>query len=187
MDQAEYICKLFQECNCDVGVGDLGYGAIQVKTIQNGGSNRVSGKLFLGVGREKFFGCRSISNESKPMQIHSDVVDEHGEENGRISIDKTTLIQRFIDLLETKISHPQRDDSSKRSKLMIPFDANKEYETDWLVSELTSLTRKDLRKKDLDPRQNAKKEFNHPKDSMMSIIYALVGLEQNPEWFWISA
>ena len=188
MDQAEYICKLFQESDCDIGVGDLGYGAIQVKTIQDGGVNRVSGELFSGVGKEKFFGCRSISNESKPMQIHHDIVDEHGEENGRISIDKTSMIQRFIDLLETKVSHPIIDDDhSKRSKLMIPFDVHKEYETDWLVPELTSITRKDLRKKGPDPRQNAKKEFNHPKDSMMSIIYALVGLEQNPEWHWISA
>jgi len=120
------------------------------------------------------------------MQIHHDIVDEHGEENGRISIDKTTQIQRFIDLLETKISHPGND-SSRRSKLMIPFDYSKEYETDWLVPEFTSLTRKDLRKNDIDPRQNAKKEFNHPPDSMMSIIYALVGLEQNTEWFWVSA
>lgn len=186
MDQAEFICKLFQECNCDVGVGDLGYGAIQVKTIQDGGANRLSGELFPGVGDEKFFGCRTISNESKPMQIHLDTVDEHGEENGRISIDKTTQIQRFIDLLETKISHPGNDDS-RRSKLMIPFDYSKEYETDWLVPEFTSLTRKDFRKKDIDPRQNAKKEFNHPPDSMMSIIYARVGLEQDTGWFYVSA
>ena len=64
---------------------------------------------------------------------------------------------------------------------MIPFNADEEYETDWLVSEFASVTRKDLNKKDIDPRQNAKKEFNHPKDSMMSIIYALVGLGQDTE------
>jgi len=69
---------------------------------------------------------------------------------------------------------------------LIPFHADREYETGWLVSDFTSVTRKDL-KKEPDPRQNAKKEFNHPKDSMMSIIYALVGLEQDTEWHYISA
>ena len=70
---------------------------------------------------------------------------------------------------------------------LIPFHTDKEYETDWLVPEFTSITRKDLNKKDLDLRQNARKEFNHPKDQMMSIIYALVELEQDTEWYYISA
>ena len=185
LDQAEYINELFRASKCDIGVGDLGYGAIQVKTIQDGGANRISGKLFPGVGSENFYGCRSISNESKPMQIHQNSVDEHGEETGRISIDKTSSIQKFIDLIGTSSQHPNGE--HPRSKFLIPFSAEKEYETDWLISELCSVTRKDLNKKDIDPRVNAKKEFNHPKDSMMSIIYGLVGLEQKPEWFWISA
>ena len=188
LDQTEYINKLFRFARCDIGVGDLGYGAIQVKMIQDGGSNRITGEIFPGVGSEKFYGCRSISNESKPMQVHEDTIDEHGEEIGRISIDKTTAIQKFIDLIGTSRPHPNRsDDSSIRSRLMIPFSAEKEYETDWLVPDLTSVTRKDLSKKQFDVRLNAKKEFNHPKDSMMSMIYGLVGLEQNNEWIWVSA
>ena len=184
LDQTEYINGLFRASRCDIGVGDLGYGAIQVKMIQDGGANRTSGEVFPGVGSEKFYGCRSISNESKPMQIHHESTDEHGEETGRISIDKTSQIQKFIDLIGISKNHPNGD--HPRSKLLIPFSAEKEYETDWLVSELCSITRKDLRK-DIDPRLDAKKEFNHPKDSMMSIIYGLVGLEQNTEWYWISA
>jgi len=184
MDQTEYINKLFRASRCDIGVGDLGYGAIQVKTIQDGGANRISGKIFPGVGNEKFYGCRSISNESKPMQIHYDSVDEHGEETGRISIDKTSQIQKFIDLIGTSRHHPRGDHHI--SKLLIPFSADREYETDWLISELCSVTRKDL-KKDIDSRLDAKKEFNHPKDSMMSIIYGLVGLEQDTKWYYISA
>jgi hypothetical protein len=188
LDQAEHINRLFRASRCDIGVGDLGYGAIQVKTIQDGGSNRITGDLFSGVGSENFYGCRSISNESKPMQVHPDAIDEHGEEIGRISIDKTTAIQKLVDLIGTSRPHPRRaDESSRRSKLLIPFHVDREYETDWLVSDLTSVTRKDLNKKDLDTRQNAKKEFNHPRDSVMSIIYALVGLEQDTKWHWISA
>jgi len=188
LDQAEHINRLFRASRCDIGVGDLGYGAIQVKVIQDGGSNRTTGKKFPGVDNENFYGCRSINNESKPMQVHPNVIDEHGEEIERISIDITTAIQKFIDLIGTSKSHPRRaDESSRRSRLLIPFHADREYETDWLVSDFTSVTRKDLDKKDLDPRQNAKKEFNHPKDSVMSIIYALAGLEQDTEFHWISA
>ncbi len=184
LDQTEYINWLFRISKCDIGVGDLGYGAIQVKMIQDGGTNRTSGEKFPGVGSEKFYGCRSISNESKPMQIHDDSVDEHGEETSRISIDKTSQIQKFIDLIEISRPHPNGD--HPRSKLLIPFSADKEHETDWLISELCSVTRKDL-KKDIDPRLDAKKEFNHPKDSMMSMIYGLVGLEQDTKWYHISA
>jgi hypothetical protein len=182
-DQAEHINELFRVSRCDIGVGDLGYGEMKVKTIQDGGANRISGKKFPGVGSENFYGCHSISNESKPMQIHHNKVDEHGEETSRISIDKTSQIQKFIDLIETSRPHPNGDHS--RSKLLIPFSADREYETDWLISEFCSVTRKDI-KKDIDPRLDAKKEFNHPKDSMMSIIYGLVGLEQDTEWCWVS-
>jgi len=185
LDQAEYINRLFRASRCDIGVGDLGYGAIHVKVIQDGGSNRTTGKKFPGVGSENFYGCRNISNESKPMQVHPNVIDEHGEEIERISIDITTQIQKFVDLIDTSVPHPTKKDKSV-SKLLIPFHADREYETGWLVSDFTSVTRKDL-KKEPDPRQNAKKEFNHPKDSMMSIIYALVGLEQDTEWHYISA
>jgi len=184
LDQAEYVNGLFRDSMCDIGVGDLGYGVIQVKGIQDGGANRISGEKFPGVGSEKFYGCRSISNESKPMQIHHNSIDEHGEETGRISIDKTSQIQKFIDLIGISKNHPNGD--HPRSKLLIPFSAEKEYETYWLISELCSVTRKDLRK-DIDPRLDAKKEFNHPKDSMMSIIYGLVGLEQDTKWYWVSA
>ena len=56
---------------------------------------------------------------------------------------------------------------------MIPYQ--NDYEVDFLVTDLCATTRKDLEQDaDLtveDPRQMAKKEFNHPADSMMSLIY----------------
>ncbi|MCV0400169.1 MAG: hypothetical protein K5785_09290 [Nitrosarchaeum sp.] len=180
LDQTEYISRLFKACRCDVGVGDLGYGAIPVKTMQEGGANRSTGKIFGGVGSDRFYGCRTISNESKPMQMYSDVRDEHGDEIGRFSIDKTTSIQRFVDLLDSSKSHPTRNDKScERSRFMIPFLI--EHETDWLVSDFVSITRKDIGK-DNSKKSDVRKEFNHPRDSVMSIIYAMVGLEQNVEW-----
>ncbi len=170
IDQAEYINKIFKESRCDIGVGDLGYGANQVKLIQEGGANRLTGELYSGVGSNMFIGCRTYSDETKPLQVHNDAVDEHGEESGRITIDKTTSIQEFVDMMEQYKTHPKRqhEDNWKRPRLMIPYLTGREYETEWLVKDFTALTRKDLEKTEdvtqEDPRQKAKKEFNHPKD-----------------------
>lgn len=185
LDQAEYICNLFKTANCDIGIGDLGYGANQVKIIQDGGHNRDSGIPFSGVGSSKFIGCRTISDETKSLQTFDDKTDEHGDQTAMVSIDKTTAIQEFVDMLGVFIPYPKRSNEHdlRRPQLMIPF--KNEYEVDWLVKDFTSITRKDLvgtQGSSIDPRQRARKEFNHPKDSVMAIIYAKKALELNPEW-----
>jgi hypothetical protein len=188
LDQAEYIFKLFNAYGCDIGVGDLGYGAIQVKVIQDGGTNRNTGNAFSGVGSEKFIGCRTISDETKPLQIFDKKTDEHGDQTGRVHIDKTTIIQEFIDMLESRVSHPTRplEQTLRKPKLMIPF--KDEYRVDWLVKDFTSITRKDLTETNnlqIDPRQQPRKEFNHPRDSVMAIIYAKKALELNLKWGYV--
>ena len=185
LSQAEYICNLFKAYGCNIGIGDLGYGAIQVKVIQDGGTNRNTGEAFSGVGSEKFIGCRTISDETKPLQVFDKKTDEHGDQTGRVNIDKTTAIQEFIDMLESRVSHPTRplEKELQRPKLMIPF--KDEYRVDWLVNDFTSITRKDLAETNhlhVDPRQQPRKEFNHPRDSVMAIIYARNALELNLEW-----
>jgi hypothetical protein len=76
---------------------------------------------------------------------------------------------------------------------MIPYHKDKEWETDWLVNDFTDITRKDLVEASeeassiVDRRQRARKEFNHPKDSTMAVIYAKLGIEQEREWSWVSA
>ncbi len=110
--------------------------------------------------------------------------DEHGTQVGRIQIDKTTTIQKFIDFVGTYVSHPKRkEDKWKRTKLIIPSKID--YQTDWLLDELCSITRKDLEKNQdsekEDPRQKARKEFNHPPDAVMSIIYCLIADENYDE------
>lgn len=187
LDQAELITSYFVRSNCDVGVGDLGYGANQVKLIQDGGANRITGTLYAGVGRAKFLGCRTIGNEVKPITFTDDKTDEHGDEEiGRLTIDKTTAIQNFIDMIETMRSHPIRD--IKVPQLMIPFLTEREYDTDWLIRDFTDITRKDLERIEenatTDPRSKAKKEFNHPKDSVMAIIYAILATRQEASWHW---
>ena len=192
LDQARYLNALYKSYNCELGAGDLGYGAIQVKVIQDGGADRLTGELFTGVGVDKFYGCHSIASDTKPFQIHEAVTDEHGDETNKISIDKTASIQEFIDVLERKLPHPvfPRDTTKARTQLIIPY--KDDYDTEWLINDFTAITRKDLAKiEDIDitdPRQRPRKEFNHPRDSVMAIIYALQAIKQKNQssWYWVS-
>ncbi|NIP61998.1 MAG: hypothetical protein GWN01_08965 [Nitrosopumilaceae archaeon] len=187
--QAEYITKIFKDSKCDIGVGDLGYGAIQVKTIQEGGANHKTGDLFNGVGNDKFFGCRTMSDVTKEHQNFHKTIDEHGEEAGRIEINKTQAIEGFIENLNRCISHPAYPDAEKlrRPRLMIP--SRFEYQTDYLVNDMLNITRKDLQYLEdhtYDPRQRTQKEFNHPPDSVMAIIYGTTGINHHikKRWNW---
>jgi hypothetical protein len=183
LDQVAYMAQLARDYSVDAGVGDLGYGAIQIKLMQDGGHDS-QGNKFDGLGRRKFIECRTIGDETKPTLEYKTEIDEHGERIGRLQIDKTTAIQKFVDFLGWYVEHPDVTDGiTKRPKFIIPFKFD--YETEWLVNDFCSVTRKDLEKdpqiiKD-DPRQVARKEFNHPPDSMMACIYCLVADENFDE------
>lgn len=188
LNQAEYIAKLFQEYCCDIGVGDLGYGANQVKLIQEGGYSNVNGEYYNGVGSSKFFGCRTVSDETKPIQYFERKIDEHGDEVGRLQIDKTSAIESLIEVFEKSSSSVFNEKENLKSKLVIPF--KNQYEVDFLIDDLTSLTRKDLNAVEdytiQDGRQRPRKEYNHPADSVMALIYAIVGFKKDTRWYWVS-
>lgn len=176
LDQAGLIAALGRAYNVDYGVGDLGYGQNQVKLIQDGGRDSHDTK-FKGMGKRHFSGCRTIGSEVKPEMVYRQATDEHGTEVGRLQIDKTTSIQGFVDFIDTYVGHPTRanDLELKQTKFMIPM--KDDWETDFLMDDFCSITRKDIKEEgeqEEDPRQRAKKEFNHPADSVMSIIYCLV-------------
>jgi len=183
LDQSRYLAELGNSYGVDFGVGDLGYGQNQVKLIQDGGRDSKDNK-FKGLGKRRFVGCRTIGDETKPKLEFIQETDEHGTQLGRIQIDKTTNIQKFVDFVGSYVSHPKRPDEKwKRPKFIIPM--KNDYETDWLLDDFCAITRKDLEQspdieKD-DPRQKARKEFNHPRDSVMSIIYCLVADENYDE------
>ena len=191
LDQAKNIALLFRECKCDVGVGDLGYGAIQVQQIQDGGTDRLTGIPFKGVGSRNFFGCRSIGDETKPVMDFLRKIDEHGERKEHLKIDKTTSIQEFIDLMSVMVVDPKDkyNTSKKKHKLMFPAEPDSKERLHFLYEDLTNLTRKDLSDKideqEEDPRQKARKEFNHPKDSLMAMVYALKALRLKRDWHWV--
>jgi len=192
LDQAQYITELFYEAKCDIGVGDLGYGAIQVKVIQDGGADRISGALFSGVGSNMFYGCRTVSDETKPLLEFQKKVDEHGEIRESIKIDKTTSIQEYVDFMGEQIPHPTRpyEQHLIRPRLMIPNHPDEIDQLSFIFPDWTSLTRKDLPETldeaKEDKRQKARKEFNHPSDSLMAMIYALKGGDHGRQaWNWV--
>jgi len=166
LEQAEYITKLFKNYACDVGVGDLGYGANQVKLIQDGGYNNSTGKPYEGVTNSKFFGSRTVSDETKPILAFDNKIDEHGEEVGRLQIDKTSSIELLIETLEKSVPHPVFNLNKYRSRKQLMIPSKLDYEIGFLENDLTSLTRKDLSEIEdytiTDPRQKPRKEYNHP-------------------------
>ena len=188
LNQAEYITKLFQKYSCDIGVGDLGYGANQIKLIQEGGYSNVNGVFYQGVNSSKFFGCRTVSDETKPIQYFERKIDEHGDEVGRLQIDKTSAIESLIEIFEKSSSQVFNENETLKSKLIIP--SKNRYEVDFLIDDLTSLTRKDLNAVEdntvQDGRQRPRKEYNHPADSVMALNYAIVGFKKDTKWHWIS-
>jgi hypothetical protein len=185
LKQAQIITELFKEFSCDIGVGDLGYGANQVKLIQDGGYSVDTGVKYSGVGDDKFYGSRTISDYTKPFQMFDDTIDEHGEQVGRVQIDKTSSIEELIGIISRTMSH----NGYKYTKLIIP--TKHDYETDFLCNELISISRKDVVTLDkiTDPRQKPKKEYNHPPDSVMSLIYSVIALKvvEETKWNWVSA
>ena len=189
-DQAAHFVKLFKEYCCDFCVADLGYGKDKVTAMQKGDYTSF-GEKYNGLGRGKVKGCWTSGNITEETMRHKsqDVIDAPtvGEKKEYYSVDKTQIIQNFVDFIGSTVP----DERGKPvSQFIIPM--KNDWETDFLLDDFCDTTRKDLDKdnseiaKD-DPRQKAKKEWNHPKDSVMSIIYCMIGkTKYDPEGFQIS-
>lgn len=180
-DQSAYLASIFEEYNVEVAVGDWGYGQDQVRYIQDGGRDS-SDKRFAGLGRKRFIGCRTHGDFTKPEMDISQNTDEKGVEFRSVRVDKTTIIQNFVNFVGQTVAHPLRPNDENLNRTLLVIPAFHDYETDFLMDDFCSITRKDI-KEDVennteDPRQKAVKEYNHPPDSVMSIIYCLVA-DQN--------
>lgn len=183
-DKAKHIATRLLDFSVDLAVGDIGHGQDMVPIIQEGGRDSLDNK-FAGVGKSKFWSCRTMGDETKPQMRITQETDARGTEIARVQIDKTTTIQQFVDFIGWKIpvadpkqpslERPQSSDYVI-PKFMIP---NAEpWKTDYLIKDFSATTRKDLEKIQdeavEDPRQKAVKNFNHPADSMMACIYCHV-------------
>ena len=190
--QAQQATEMFKEYGCEIGVADLGYGTHQVKQMQDGGYDKDSGEKFEGVGTDKLLGCNSVSSPKAPFKWFDVKTDAHGDEVSSISIDKSAAIDEFIDILETIKEHPTTHYAPRgsRPQLVIPY--KNPYETDFLIEDCTATTRKDLAEVEdietTDPRLFAKKDYNHPRDTMMSIIYSIqaASKHKSSKWEWVS-
>ena len=178
MDKARHIVEVFRAYGCDFSIGDWGHGQDMIPFIQDGGRDSHDVK-FEGLTKSKFMGCRTIGDPTKPFsEYNEDVTDEGNMELSTITIDKTTTIQNFIDLFGQYTSHPlyAHLEELKRPVYIIP--GRNDYEIDFILKEWPKLTRTDLAENpeddEMNPKQNVKKEFSHPPDSLMSQIYTFV-------------
>lgn len=189
-DQAAYFVNLFKQYCCDFCVADLGYGKDKVTMMQNGGYSS-TGEKVVGLGRGRVKGCWTSGNITEETMRHKsqDVIDAPtvGEKKEYYSVDKTQIIQNFVDFVGSTVSN---ENNKPVSQLIIPM--KNDWETDFLLDDFCDITRKDLSKDNEeiakeDPRQKAKKEWNHPRDSVMSIIYCMIGkTKYDPQGFEIS-
>jgi len=193
LDQAEYINWMFKTAQCDIGIGDLGYGANQVMLIQDGGANRKTGALYTGVGSNKFYGARTIGDETKPLLEYIKKLDEHGEVRESLKVDKTQMIQEFIDFLEEYVPHPEHplEEDYTRTRFMIPNHPETQQYLDFIYHDWTTLVRVDMPETleedvSADPKQKKRKQFSHPSDSLVACILALQCRKIRQGWSWVS-
>lgn len=178
MDKARHIVEVFRSYGVDFAVGDWGHGQDMIPFVQDGG--RDSHDIpFEGLSKNKFQGCRTIGDPTKPFsEFTEDITEDGNTELSKITIDKTTTIQNFIDLFGKYTSHPlyPSDESLKKPVYIIP--SKNDYEIDFILTEWPKLIRVDLLENPEDEeenrKQNVKKEFSHPPDSLMSQIYCFV-------------
>jgi len=189
-DQAAYFVDLFRKYCCDFCVADLGYGKDKVTLMQQGGYTSFGEKV-AALGRGRIKGCWTSGSITEETMRHKsqDVIDAPtvGEKKEYYSVDKTQIIQNFIDFIGSTVPN---ENGKAVSQFIIPMKNN--WETDFLLDDFCDITRKDLDRENMeiskeDPRQRAKKEYNHPKDSVMSIIYCMIGKSKyDPQGFEIS-
>jgi hypothetical protein len=174
--QAEKINKLFRDSSCDIGVGDLGYAQNQILIIQVGGKSYYDDSVFQGLGDDVFFACRTGNDATQPLRVDPSTNDDHGDKSSLVTIAKSSSIMNFIGKLEKRVTDPKT--SERKPLFMFPYANSYGYDIEKFVSELCSLSKKP----NSDNRTAV--EFNHPPDTLMSLIYAITALEINNEWSW---
>jgi hypothetical protein len=144
--------------------------------LQSGGRDSQDVK-FAGLGKSKCLGIRWIGDETKPDMKYEQATDEHGTQVGRLQADRTTVIQNYVDFIGQYVAHPTRqgEEKTKRPMFMIPYNKHAELILGRsLLDDMCAITRKDLEEiQDVaieDPRQRTVKQFNHPKDVVVSHI-----------------
>ena len=186
--QAKAATDTYRAYNCDIGVADLGYGSHQVKAMQAGSRDPATDEPYQGLSHAKLLGCRTLSavlSASKPFQYHSDSMDEHGDVIPSLRVSKTAALDEYIAAVEAPREHPatRYAPRGQRPRLIIPYAEPERVAI--LHRESIQIVRKDLDvdaeddeksgvPSEEDIRQFAVKEYMHPPDSVMAVVYAIL-------------
>ena len=185
MQEAFHVMELFKKYWCDYGAADLGYGEIQVNTIIDGGIHPGTRQFVPGLTTGKFIGTWTRTKVEYTEKRKPYKYDEEGsEEISHVLLDKTHIIDNFVNMVKWRVPNPNYPDDPKdqfsRMKLAIPY--LEEWKVDQMVRDFTSITRKDIDQDitsvEPDARQKAQKQYNHPPDSVVSIIHCQVADQQ---------
>lgn len=174
-DQVAYMSTVINDYMCDATCADLGYGAFQSDILKKGGYDSNNNKILPVKKYQPVVSTGSGVDSFRQKQIESDV---EGTKKQHINIDKTVSVDSIIGVLGQTVPHPRRrrEEQLFRPRLIIPYREN--VLGNMLLKGFTGITRKDIDdEKEKDPRQFAKKEYNHIDDSVMSLIYAMINVE----------
>lgn len=179
LEEAFYGIELFKKYMCDFGAADLGYGVKQVKTMQEGGYDN-NGNNIEGIGYGKFIGTWTRGKITKVEEDKPGEIDDEGsEEITHLLIDKTSMMEDFINMVKWKIPHPNypNNESMKRRKLAISY--GDEWRTYPLIKDMTQgIMRVDIEEDFLTVKpittESPKIKYAHPPDSVVSMSHCFI-------------
>lgn len=136
---------------------------------------------------------KKLRNETKPLLEYIKKIDEHGEQRESLKVDKTQMIQEFVDFLEEYVAHPDKpfEEDYQRTRFMIPNHPDSRDQLDYIYHDWTMLVRVDMPEtleEDVtgDRKQKKRKLFSHPADSMVAVILALFATKVKNYWNVVS-
>lgn len=177
--EAFYGIELFRRYMCDYGAADLGYGVKQVKAMIEGGHHPLHGEYIEGLGHAKFIGTWTRGKITKTEEDNPGEIDEEGsEEITHLLLDKTSMMEDFINMVKWKVPHPiyPKEPKLERRKLAIAY--GDEWKTHPLIKDMTAIQRVDIEEDFLTTKpittESPKIKYGHPPDSVVSMSHCFI-------------
>lgn len=188
VDSAARFVKLFDDYSCDSWFSDMGFERDGVTTMQKGGYDTKSNPI-KGVGlRVRGVYSQGDSRSAETLNKTDYDITEKSikSKSEHYSIQKTQIIDLSVGVLNKTVPNP-KDPTSAVTQLIIP--AADLTQIEFLAQEWSKLTRKDLNSDNEmvaedDPRQVARKEYNHPADSLSAMNHVFFAqVKHDPSGF----
>lgn len=179
IEEAYYGIDLFERYLCDYGAADLGYGVKQVKAMQEGGYDPRDGNYRDGLGYAKFIGTWTRGKITKvAADMPGEIDDEGSEEISHLLIDKTSMMEDFINMVKWKIPHPAYDTNTQFQRRKLAIAHGDEWKTYPLIKDMTSIQRTDIEEDFLTNKaitsESPKIKYAHPPDSVVSMCHCFI-------------